>query len=77
MLIGVPVAATPGFLPHVEVLVELVLAVVALALELVALDPPLAAALEVLLLLLLPQPATANAPMSPASAKLVRRRSAW
>ena len=45
--IGVPVAVTPGFLPHADVLTELVLElVVALALELVALDAPLAAVLE-------------------------------
>jgi hypothetical protein len=72
--IGVPVALTPGFLPHAEVLLlappELAL-VVALVLA-----APLGAALELLLLLLLPQPAsTRTAPTSTASAMLVRRRS--
>jgi hypothetical protein len=73
MLIGVPVAATPGLGPHDDVLVEPVLAVVlALVLELVALDAPLEP-LEVLLLLL-PQPAsTSSAPTNTASTMLARR----
>jgi hypothetical protein len=67
-LIGVPVAAWPVFDPHDEVLLELLLAVVEL-------DPPLDAGLEVLLeLLLLPQAASAAAPMSAANAMRVRRR---
>ena len=73
--IGVPVAATPGFLPHEDVLAELVLAelVVALVLELVALDAPL---LDVVVLeLLLPHPAsTSTPPTSTASAPVERRR---
>src|ERR1700733_8672715 len=76
MLIGVPVALTPGFGPHDEVLVEAVLAlVVPLVLEL---DAPLAALLDVVeLLLLLPHPAsTSTAPTSTASAQVQRRRSA-
>jgi hypothetical protein len=76
MLIGVPVAATPGFLPQADVLTELVLElVVALALELVALDPPLAAVLE--LLELLPHAASSNAAPTTAASAIVRRRSPW
>src|ERR1700733_4744504 len=67
MLIGVPVAATPDFGPHEDVLVE-VAAVVALAVELVALEPPALLVALLLLLLLLP---------SAASATPARRRSAW
>ena len=77
MLIGVPVAATPGFLPHDDVLTELVLElVVAPALELVALDPPLAAVLEVLELLL-PHAATNNAAPTTAASAIMRRRGPW
>jgi hypothetical protein len=79
MLIGVPVALTPGFGPHDDVLVEAVLAlVVALVLELVALDAPLAALLDVVELLLLPHPAsTSITPTNTARAPVQRRRSAW
>src|SRR5207342_1450330 len=74
--IGVPVALTPGFLPHAEVLL---LAPLVLELALVValvLAAPLGAALELLLLLLPPQPASRRtAPTSTASAMLVRRRS--
>jgi len=76
MLIGVPVAFTPGFLPQADVLLEPVLALV---LELVALDAPLAALLEPveLLELLLPHAASVNAaPISAASA-IMRTRSPW
>jgi len=76
MLIGVPVAFTPGFLPQADVLLEPVLALV---LELVALDAPLAALLELveLLELLLPHAASVNAaPISAASA-IMRTRSPW
>jgi hypothetical protein len=61
------------------VLVEAVLAlVVALVLELVALDAPLAALLDVVELLLLPHPAsTSIAPTNTARAPVQRRRSAW
>ena len=79
MLIGVPVALTPGFGPHDEVLDELELELAAAAVELVAeLDALLLApgAADVLLLLL-PQPASTAAPMSAASATIVRMRSAW
>ncbi|HYB29225.1 MAG TPA: hypothetical protein VEF89_21610 [Solirubrobacteraceae bacterium] len=75
MLIGVPVAFTPAFGPHEEVLVELA-AALAVVLELDALDAALEA-LEVVLLLLLPHAASSNAPTSTASATHVRRRSAW
>jgi hypothetical protein len=77
MLIGVPVALTPGFGPHDDVLVEAVLAlVVALVLELDALDAPLLGVVE--LLPLLPQPASASAaPTSTASPPAERRRSPW
>src|ERR1700733_6045305 len=75
MLIGVPVAATPDFGPHEDVLVE-VAAVVALAVELVALEPP-ALLVALLLLLLLPHAASTRAPTSAASATPARRRSAW
>ena len=78
MLIGVPVAATPGFLPHADVLVLPPLEPELAAVVALVLDALLGAAPElVLLLLLLPQPASTNAPTSAASAKLARRRSAW
>jgi len=80
MLIGVPVAFTPGFLPQADVLLEPVLALaLVLVLELVALDAPLAALLELveLLELLLPHAASINAaPISAASA-IMRTRSPW
>ncbi|MFZ0380635.1 MAG: hypothetical protein WCD11_03880 [Solirubrobacteraceae bacterium] len=70
MLIGVPVALTPGFGPHDDVPLELAAVLAAV----VALD----AALELLeLLLLLPQAASSSAPMSAASATLARTRGAW
>jgi hypothetical protein len=74
MLIGEPVALTPGLGPHDEVLVEPVLAL-AVVLELVALDAPLELLLVLLVLLLLPQAASSSAPTSTASAALTR--SAW
>lgn len=74
ILIGVPVAATPGFGPHDDVLVELAV-VLAPELELVALDAPLEPVLE--LLLLLPHAAKSSAPTSTASAAYARRRSGW
>jgi hypothetical protein len=79
--IGVPVAATPGFLPHAEMLDELLLApalALVLVLVLVALDPPLAAvpALVVLLLLLPHAARSIAAPTSPASAN-ARTRTPW
>jgi hypothetical protein len=74
--IGVPVALTPAFLPHDDVLAEPVLELAAaLVLELAAAaDPPLA---ELVLVLLLPQPATTmTATTSTAVAAPERRRSA-
>jgi len=74
MLIGVPVALTPGFGPQDDVLTVVPL------LELVAadVDVPLAAAVLLeLLLLLLPHPAsTVNTPTA-TSAKLRRTRAEW
>jgi hypothetical protein len=75
MLIGEPVALTPGLGPHDEVLVEPVLAL-AVVLELAALDAPLELLLVLLVLpLLLPQAASSSAPTSTASAALTR--GAW
>jgi hypothetical protein len=62
--IGVPVAATPGLVPHCDVLTADVLA------ELVGVDV-LAGVLELLLLLLLLQPAAAIA-MAAASTSVLR-----
>src|SRR5215469_11791841 len=80
MLIGVPVAATPGFEPQLDVSLELLLelAAVELVLELAAavLELAGAAADDDVELLLLPHPASTAAPMSAASAITVRRRSA-
>ena len=79
MLIGVPVAATPGFGPHFDVSVEppLELELEPLEVDVALLElPPLAAALlELLLLLLLPHAATKTAAMTAASTKLRRTRS--
>jgi hypothetical protein len=72
-LIGVPVAATPGFGPHDEVLVEAALAL----LDVVELVGLLAAALDApleLLLPLLPQPARTATATNPANATIARRR---
>jgi len=79
MLIGVPVAFTPGLGPHDDVSVDPVLAAVVLDDE--ELDPPLlpdallALLLALLLLLLLPQAATNTAASTAASTKLRRTRS--
>ena len=75
MLIGVPVAATPGFLPHAEVLTELVLEPV-VALALVALDAG-ALALDELLELLPPHAASSKAAPTTAASANARRRSPW
>src|SRR6516165_6669466 len=79
MLIGVPVAFTPGFGPHDDVSVEPPLLVVfALAVPLLAavvLDD--AAALGLLLLLLLPHPARTNNPRTAMAARLRRTRAEW
>jgi hypothetical protein len=80
MLIGVPVAATPGFDPHFDVSLVDALALLPPELDvvelvaLVALEAPPGAADVVLLLL--PHPASTAAPTSAASAMIVRRRSA-
>jgi hypothetical protein len=68
-LIGVPVAATPGFGPHEDVVEAVV--VVLEAVEVVELDVLTAAALE-LLLELPPHPTSAAEPSSAAS-KIVTR----
>jgi hypothetical protein len=74
MLIGVPVAATPGFVPHDDVFVDALLELPELD---VALDPPLAAPpLELVLLILLPHAATNTAAMTAARAMPRRTRSA-
>jgi hypothetical protein len=72
MLIGVPVAATPGLEPHADVLL-LVAAVVLV----VVLGAGAGAGVVVLVdLLLLPHPARIIAPTAAASAKLKRTRGA-
>jgi hypothetical protein len=80
MLIGVPVAATPGLGPQLDVSLDPpleLLAAVELVLELDALLPePAGAAADDVELLLLPHPASTAAPMSAASAITVRTRSA-
>jgi hypothetical protein len=79
MLIGVPVALTPGLGPHDDVSLDPVLAlavVLELELELDAPLLPVAAALEVLLLLL-PHAASSPAAMTAAKAMPRRTRSAW
>jgi hypothetical protein len=77
MLIGVPVAFTPGLGPQLDVLLDVELELAA-AVELVAeLDALLLApGAAAVVLLLLPQPASTAAPMSAASAMIVRMRSA-
>ena len=80
MLIGVPVAATPGFGPHDDVPLDAVLELEPPDVDDVALDPPPLAdpPLELLLLLLLlPHAASNTAPMTAARAKPRRTRSAW
>src|ERR1700733_10939711 len=64
MLIGVPVALTPAFGPHDEVLLEPA-AALAVVLELVALDAPLELLVLLVLLLLLPRAASAALARSP------------
>jgi hypothetical protein len=76
MLIGVPVALTPGFGPHDDVLLE-VAAVLAVVPAVVALDATLELLALLELLLLLPQAASSSAPTSAASATLARTRGAW
>jgi hypothetical protein len=75
ILIGVPVAFTPGLGPHDEVSLDPVLAVVELD-ELV-LPPLLAAGALLVLLLLLPHPARIATPMTAASATKRRTRGTY
>jgi hypothetical protein len=70
-LIGVPVAFTPGLGPQDDVSVEFPLE---LAVEV---EPPLAAAVPVELLLLLPQAAKSITPTTAAKANPKRPRSGW
>lgn len=70
-LIGVPVAFTPGFGPHDEVLVDAVLELPGLV-ELELLAP--VAALGVLLELLLPQPAATSARTATNATAIARHR---
>jgi hypothetical protein len=78
MLIGVPVAFTPGLAPHEEVeldppaALELVAALAELDVAALALDPPPAE-----LLLLLPHPARTSRPMTEMAARLRRTRAEW
>jgi hypothetical protein len=73
MLIGVPLAATPGFGPHFDVSVEPPLLEAVVALD--ALDVPLlAAGAADVELLLLPHPASTAAPTNAASTMIVRTR---
>jgi hypothetical protein len=74
MLIGVPVAFTPGLDPHFDVSLDPVLAVVELD-ELVL--PPLAPGALLVLLLLLPHPARIAAPKTAASATNRRTRGTY
>jgi hypothetical protein len=82
MLIGVPVAATPGFGPHDDVSLDpppLELELEPPEVDVALLDPPLLAAAlppELELLLLLPHAATNMAAMTAASTKPRRARSA-
>jgi hypothetical protein len=69
MLIGVPVAATPGFGPHFDVSTDPPLELEPPELDVVALEPPLlAAAPELVLLVLLPHAASSAAPIKTARA---------
>jgi hypothetical protein len=73
MLIGLPVAFTPGLGPQLEVFADPPLEPLDAAVDPPALppDPPP----ELLLLLLLPQPATrASAPTAPSTARTTRMR---
>jgi hypothetical protein len=64
-VIGVPLAAVPGFGPHDEVLVDALAALVVVELDDAA-GAELVLALLVVLLLLLPQPATKSIPRTAA-----------
>jgi hypothetical protein len=72
MLIGVPVALTPGFVPHADVSTDPLLLLAAPALLLLEADvapPPLLLLLE---LLLLPQAASANSATAAMNARANR-----
>jgi hypothetical protein len=76
ILIGVPVAATPGFGPHFDVSADALPELEPLELD-DAVDPPPLAAPPLELLLLLPHAANSTAPMTIARAMPRRTRSAW
>ncbi|HTX45899.1 MAG TPA: hypothetical protein VMD48_06470 [Solirubrobacteraceae bacterium] len=76
-LIGLPVAAVPGFGPHDEVLVDALVAALVLVLLAEVDDAAGAAALLVLLLLLLPQPAISSTPRTAAHDRPSRTRGTW
>jgi hypothetical protein len=79
ILIGVPVAATPGFGPHFEMSADPPLELDAPELV-VALEPPEAPDPPggvLVLLLLLPHAASSTAPMTTARATPRRTRNAW
>src|SRR5947209_4283438 len=75
MLIGVPVAATPGLVPHFDVSTEPLALLVAAELVELLLGP--AAALLLELELLLPHPASTSRPNTVTSAKVQRARTEW
>ena len=79
MLIGDPVAATPGFGPHFDVSTEPELEPVlpVLALDEAELEVELPPPPAELLLELLPQPARTSNPSTVNSARPVRRRTQW
>jgi len=76
MLIGVPVAFTPGFDPHFDVSVDALLELPELLDEL-ELPPLLAAGALLVLLLLLPHPARIAAPKTAANASSRRARGTY
>jgi hypothetical protein len=73
--IGVPVAATPGLVPHDDVLVEALVA--ALVADVDEDEAAGAALLLVLALLLLPQPAMSSTPRTAAHDRPSRTRETW
>jgi hypothetical protein len=75
MLIGVPVAFTPGLGPHDDVSLDPVLA--AVELDELVLPPLLAAGALLVLLLLLPHPTRIAAPKTAANASSRRTRGTY
>src|ERR1700749_4891987 len=75
--IGVPVAATPGLVPHDEVLVDAAAALVLVLLAEVDEAAGAAALLVLLLLLLLPQPAIHTTTRAAAHSRPSRTRGTW